>query len=288
MEDRTTEVERAWHEHRRHVLDIAFRMLGNLGEAEDVVQETFARLVRADIDEIDDIGGWLVVVASRICLDRLRSEQRHPISPDDSIGERPTPRPADPADRITLDDNVRIALHVVLERLTAAERTVFVLHEVFQYPFESIAEIVGRSPAACRQLASRARRTIQADASPTRFAVEPAEQREVTERFIAASASGDIDALLEVLDPDVSGGADIGATLFGRDDVSRGVLRYLGPQSGSTVLALPARDRAVLVALRGDRVAAVLTLTIEGERIAHIDVIAHPARVAPISAALGA
>lgn len=288
MDDTAVELEQAWREHRRHVLDIAFRMLGNLGEAEDVVQETFARLVRANLDEIDDVGGWLVVVASRLCLDRLRSERRHPMSPEESIDERETPRPADPADRVTLDDNVRIALQVVLERLTAAERTTFVLHDVFQYPFESIAEIVGRSPAACRQLASRARRAIQADASSTRFAVEPAEQRQVTERFIAACTSGDIDALLEVLDPDVSGGADVGATLFGRDDVAAGVLRYLGPDSATTVLSLPARDRAVLVVLRGERVGALLTLTIEGERIVHFDVIAHPARLAPIGTALGA
>jgi RNA polymerase sigma-70 factor (ECF subfamily) len=118
--------------------------------------------------------------------------------------------------------------------------------------------------------------------------VEPAEQREVTERFIAAAASGDIDALLEVLDPDVSGGADVGDTRYGRDDVARGVLQYLGPGSGTTVLSLPARDHAVLVALRGERVGALLTLTIEGDRIVHFEVIAHPARLAPISAALGA
>ncbi|MGH9008722.1 MAG: sigma-70 family RNA polymerase sigma factor, partial [Acidimicrobiia bacterium] len=186
------ELGQAWRDHRRHVLNIAFRMLGNVGEAEDVVQEAFTRLVRADVDQIDDVGGWLVVVVSRLCLDRLRSDRRHPTSPEASLGDRPVDDALDPADRVTLDDSVRIALHLVLERLTAAERTVFVLHDVFQYPFEAIAGIVGRTPAACRQLASRARRTVRAEGGHSRFVVEPAEQRAVNERFIAACAGGDL------------------------------------------------------------------------------------------------
>src|SRR5439155_10522606 len=129
------ELGRAWRDHRRHVLDIAFRMLGTVAEAEDVVQEAFARLVRADLDRIDDVGGWLVVVVSRLCLDRLRAGQRHPTSPEADLAARPADDAVDPADRVTLDDNVRLALHLILERLTAAERTVFVLHDVFQYPF---------------------------------------------------------------------------------------------------------------------------------------------------------
>src|SRR5438105_3761250 len=154
----------AWRDHRRHVLDIAFRMLGNLSEAEDVVQEAYTRLLRVDLDAIDDVGGWLVVVVSRLCLDRLRFDRRHPTAPDESLGDRPAEGALDPADRVTLDDSVRIALHRVLERLTPAERTAFVLHDVFRYPFEAVADIVGRTPAACRQLASRARRAISADA----------------------------------------------------------------------------------------------------------------------------
>src|SRR6267378_1945447 len=124
------ELGQAWRDHRRHLLDIGFRMLGSVPEAEDVVQEAFARLVRADLDRIDDVGGWLVVVVSRLCLDRLRSDQRHPTSPEAALGDRPADGDgpgdvgADPADRVTLDDNVRLALHQVLERLTAAERTV--------------------------------------------------------------------------------------------------------------------------------------------------------------------
>jgi RNA polymerase sigma-70 factor (ECF subfamily) len=282
---------RAWREHRRHLLDIGFRMLGNVAEAEDVVQEAFARLVRADIDEIDDVGGWLVIVVSRLCLDRLRAGRRHPTSPEATLGDRPTERTPDPAERVTLDDNVNIAMHLVLERLTAAERTAFVLHDVFQYPFEAIAEIVGRTPAACRQLASRARRTIRDGAGPARFVVEPTEQRRLTERFIAACANGDIDELLEVLDPDVSGEGDAGGRvgvrrLVGRANIATGILQYLGPQSHTTVLSLPAAGDAAVVAFRDDRVVAVVVLTIEGAHITHIHAVADPIKLAPLSAVL--
>jgi RNA polymerase sigma-70 factor, ECF subfamily len=288
------ELGQAWRDHRRHVLDIAFRMLGNLGEAEDVVQEAFARLVRADIDGIDDVGGWLVVVVSRLCLDRLRSDRRHPTEAEASVGDRPAVGAVDPADRVTLDDSVRLALHLVLARLTAAERTVFVLHDVFQYPFEAIGEIVGRTPAACRKLASRARRAVRADADDarSRFVVEPAEQRQVTERFIAACAGGDLEALLALLDPGVSGKAEIGGRigvriLTGRDAVAAGLLQFFGPASSTTLLSLPVGPRAGVVALRNGRVAAIVTLTIHNGQVGHIDSLADPARLEPLGSALG-
>jgi RNA polymerase sigma-70 factor (ECF subfamily) len=287
------ELGQAWRDHRRHVLDIGFRMLGNLSEAEDVVQEAFARLARADLDQIDDVGGWLVVVASRLCLDRLRSGRRHPTSPEASLGDRPADGAVDPADRVTLDDSVRIALHLVLERLTAAERTVFVLHDVFQYPFEAIADIVGRTPAACRQLASRARRTVRADGSRTRFVVEPAEQRQVTERFIAACAGGDLDGLLALLDPGVAGEADVGGRIgirvvTGREPVAAGLLQFFGPKSKTTLLSLPGSGpRACIVAVRDGRVVTLASLTIRDGRVAHIDSLADPLRLEPLGAALG-
>jgi len=286
------ELGRAWREHRRHVLDVAFRMLGNLAGAEDVVQEAFARLAKADIDSIDDAGGWLVVVASRLCLDRLRSDRRHPTTPDEALGDRPEGGAVDPADRVTLDDSVRLALHLVLERLTAAERTVFVLHDVFQYPFEAIGEIVGRTPAACRQLASRARRAVRADEGRARFVVEPAEQRRVTERFIAACAGGDLDGLLTLLDPDVSGEADVGGRIgvrvvTGRDPVAAGLLQFFGPTSQTTLLSLPAGLQAGVVALRRGRVVTLATLTIRDGRVVHIDALADTERLAPLGAALG-
>lgn len=283
----------AWRDHRRHVLDIAFRMVGNLAEAEDVVQEAFARLVRADIDQIDDVGGWLVVVVSRLCLDRLRADRRHPTEPEETLGDRPADQAVDPADRITLDDNVRMALHMVLERLTAAERTVFVLHEVFQYPFDAIARIVGRTPAACRQLGSRARRAVTADAARTRFIIEPPEQRRVTEEFIAACSGGDLDALLQLLDPSVGGEADVGGrigvrTVTGRGPVAAGLLEFFGPASSTVLLSLPVGGRAGVVALRNDRVVTIATLTVRDGRIAHIDAVADPRKLASLRTALGA
>jgi len=297
--DVDVELGQAWRDHRRHLLDIGFRMLGNLSEAEDVVQEAFARLVRADLDQIDNVGGWLVVVVSRLCLDRLRSQRRHPTTPEPSLDNRPAHPglgPAysglDPADRVTLDDTVRVALQVVLERLTPAERTAFVLHDVFRYPFEAIAEIVGRTPAACRQLASRARRAITADVGRSRFRVESAEQRHVTEQFIAACATGDLDGLLAVLDPDVAGAADLGAAGIrvqtGRATVAPVLLQFLGPDSATTLLSLPSGDQAGVVALRRGRVVTFLSLEVRGGRIHHVDALVDPAKLAPISDALGA
>jgi RNA polymerase sigma-70 factor (ECF subfamily) len=291
--DVDVELGRAWRDHRRHLLDVAFRTLGNLNEAEDAVQEAFTRLVRADLDQIDDLGGWLVVVVSRLCLDKLRSQRRHPTSPDASLGDRPAVAAVDPADRVTLDDNVRIALHVMLERLSPAERTAFVLHDVFRYPFDAIAEIVGRTPAACRQLASRARRTIAADVgAPSRFRVESAEERLVAEQFIAACTTGDLDGLLATLDPDVAGVADVGGavgvvTVTGSAAVARQTLRFFGPDTSTTMLSLPAGDHAGIVALRDSRVFALITLTVREGRVEHIDGLVDPTKLAPIADTLG-
>jgi RNA polymerase sigma-70 factor (ECF subfamily) len=307
---------RAWRQHRRHVLDVSFRMLGDLAAAEDVVQEAFARLVDAGGrtggragggDAIEDAGGWLVVVASRLCLDRLRAQQRHRTTPTATFdgplgpgaaggGHDPARRgggPADPADRVTLDDDVRLALHRMLERLSAAERTTFVLHDVFGYPFEAVADIVGRTPAACRQLASRARRTVRDDTGPPRFAVEPAEQRRLTRRFIAACSGGDLAELLAVLDPAVDGAADVGGRVgvrvtTGAAEVATALLRHLGPDSATTLLTMPvAGGGAGVLAVRGDRLAVAFTLTIRDDRVVHIDGVVDPAKLAPLAAAVG-
>ena len=292
---------RAWREHRRYVLDIAWRMLGDLGDAEDVVQEAFARLLRTDIDELDDVRAWLVTVVSRLCLDQLRSARRRRQDPLGEPDQAPSPGapglgtgPAgavDPADRVTLDDSVRLALQVMLERLSPAERTAFVLHDVFQLSFDDIADIVGRSPAACRQLASRARRHIRSD-NPARFAVESTEQRRVTERFIAAVATGDLDALLAVLDPAVAGQADIGgaigllAPVTGRDRVGRGLLVFLGPDSDTTLVSLPTPRRPSILALRDGQVVILVTLTVHDGLVEHIHALADPVKLAPVTAAL--
>lgn len=160
---------------------------------------------------------------------------------------------------------------------------------MFQYPFEAIGEIVGRSPAACRQLASRARRTVRDDAGPTRFVVEPAEHRRLTEQFIRACTNGDLDGLLEILDPEVAGEADGGqGAEAGRGPVAANALRFLGPDSPTTtLLTLPLGGEAAIVALRGERVLAIVTLTIDGGRISHLHAHIDPVKRATVSAALG-
>lgn len=290
--DNVNQLDQAWREHRRHLLDVAFRTLGRVSEAEDVVQEAFVRLARIDVDQIENIGGWLVVAVGRLCIDRLRSQRRHPTSPDAALGDRSADRLVDPADQITLDDSVRTALHLVLERLTPAERTVFVLHDVFQYSFVDIGEIVGRTPTACRQLASRARRAISSDVGAARFQVESSEQRRVTEQFVAACSSGDLDGLLAVLDPHVSGHADVGGhigtrTESGRTIVAPLILQFLGPKSGTTLLSLPGGPGPRLVALRNRRVEALVSLTVRDGRIKHIDALVNSIKLAPAVAALG-
>jgi len=179
----------------------------------------------------------------------------------------------------------------VLGRLSAAERTAFVLHDVFGYPFEAVAEIVGRTPAACRQLASRARRTVRSGDATERFAVEPAEHRRVTEAFIAACSGGDLDGLLAVLDPDVDGVTDVGGTVgsrvaTGAAEVAGLLLLFLGPPNGPTLLSLPGGDDALLVALRDDRIMVLAALTIRDGRVTHIDGVVDPVKLAPITAEL--
>jgi RNA polymerase sigma-70 factor, ECF subfamily len=310
-------VGRAWRDHRRHVLDIAFRMLGSISEAEDVVQEAFARLVRADLDEIDDVGGWLVVVVGRLCLDQLRSarwQRQRPLAAgagDDGDAVQPAVSGApavlggagvgpDPADRVTLDDSVRHALDLVIERLTPAERTAFVLHDIFQMSFEEVGSIVGRSPTACRQLASRARRHIRDDVGPARFRVEPADRRRLVDRFMAACATGNLDGLLAVLDPAVSGQADVGGPvglgplLRGADTVARGLLLFLGPESSpepTDFVSLPAGDDPAVAAfavVRAGRLVGTFTLTVEDGRIGHIRGVLDPDKLGPAAALLGA
>src|SRR5919197_5836874 len=184
----TDDVAVAWQAHHRYVLDVAYRMLGSVSEAEDVVQEAFARLVDRAGDGIEDVRGWLVVVVTRLCLDQLRSSR---VKRESSVGAW-LPEPViesdlvDPADRITLDDSVRMAMLVVLERLTPAERAAFVLHDVFGFSFEDVARIVGRSIEACRQLASRARKRIAEETGPARFDVDGEELGRIAERFITA------------------------------------------------------------------------------------------------------
>lgn len=282
-------VDALWKAHRRRMLDIAFRILVDLGDAEDVVQEAFSRLARTDVAAIDDPEAWLVVVTSRLCVDRLRTRRRHPTDRLEAVDTDPfNPGAVDPADQVTLVDNVTLAMHALLERLSPAERTSFVLHDVFQYPFEEVATIVGRSPAACRQLASRARRALRAESAIGRFPVDSAFQQQVSERFIEASAGGDLEALVALLDPAVKGISDVvPGVVAGPTEVAAGILRYLGPPTSPTLLHLPVGDQVGIVALRDHKVLALVLLTIDGGLIAHVHALAGPTPRAAVAAILG-
>src|SRR5215469_3937012 len=226
-----------WQAHHRHLIDVGYRMLGSVSDAEDAVQEAFARLLRTNLAEIEDVRGWLVVVVSRICLDQLRSARVRreayvgPWLPEPVIaGDELTPD-----ERVTLDDSVRMALLVVLERLSPGERVAFILHDVFQYSFDDIARIMGKTPAACRQLASRARRHVQAEDVSLRGVIDPVEARRVADRFINAANTGNMRALLEVLDPEAAGWTDSGGfvpaprdRVVGRERVVERLLWFLG------------------------------------------------------------
>lgn len=257
-------------------------MLGDIGAAEDVVQDAFARLMRAE--EIDDVRGWLIVVTSRLSLDLIRSARvRRERSQDSSELENvATERAelADPADRVTFDDSVQLALLVVLERLTPAERVVFVLHDIFRMPFDEVAAAVGRTVQACRQLATRARQHMRQDG--LRFDVQSVEHRKVTDKFIAACATGNLDGLLEVLAPDAWGAVDLGPetstpVVTGADRVARNLLRFWGPPA--TLVSHPVGGQPALLGFIEHELAGVIVLRLEGEVIQAVQVIGDPRKL---------
>ena len=282
-------ISQAYREHRPYLVNLAFRMLGDLGAAEDVVQDAFARLLRADAGQIDDERGWLIVVTSRLALDQIRSarsrrERAHDPGEIEFTAPRAQPALADPADRITFDDSVRLALLVMMQKLSPAERVVLVLHDVFRMPFGTIAQTVGRTTASCRQLAKRARQKV-ADGRPgARFDVESAEHRLVTDKFIAACAGGDLDGLLAVLAPDAWGDVDFGpaatearSVIIGAENVAANLLRFWGP--GSTLVSHPAGGQPALLGFHGRTLAALLVLRMRGEQVQAVHVIADPAQI---------
>lgn len=267
-------VEAAWRNHRAYLVNLAYQMLGDVGEAEDVAQEAFLRLSRTS--QVDDVRAWLTVVAGRLCLDQMRSARARHEQPDESGALDVAPsREVDPADRVTLDDEVRTALLEVLRRLNPGERVAFVLHDVFQMPFEEIAETVGRPVGTCRQLARRARSKFAA-ASPRLADVTDVEHRIVTEKFITACANGDLEALTAVLDPSVWGvatfvGGGPQQVNHGRDTVAPNLLRFLG--HGATLVAGPAGE---VLGFADRRLAVVLMLTMRDDRIIKIEATVDP------------
>ncbi|OYN79002.1 RNA polymerase sigma factor SigI [Mycolicibacterium sphagni] len=269
--------------HRPYLINLAYQMVGDIGDAEDIVQEAFLRLSQAEIDQIDDPRGWLTVVSSRLCLDQVRSVRHRRVSTaEPEVMERRAPlhhSPSlDPGERVTLDDEVHDALFEVLGRLTAPERVAFVLHDVFRVPFDEIAATVGRPPATCRQLARRARMKVHA-AAPVTAEVDHDEHQLVTERFIAACAGGDLAALTEVLAPDVWGVGTILAepapppqVNHGREAVGTNLLRYL---TGATLVSGPV-GRPVALAFSQRRLFAVVVLTIRDRLVTKIEATADP------------
>jgi RNA polymerase sigma factor (sigma-70 family) len=275
---------------RRHLMSLSFRMLGTIAEAEDAVQETYTRWYRMSQSERDAIQiprAWLTRVAGRICLDVLDSAR---VRRERYVGPwlpEPLPtfdfersRPGDPLDRVTLDDSVSTALLVVLESMTPAERVAFVLHDVFALPFDEIAEVVGRSAAACRQLATSARRRI----SETRNQqVTKVQHDDVVRAFSAAALSGDLERLIAVLDPDVvlssDGGGVVNAArkpVFGADRVARFLLGALTKYPGVSVAELQTNDGLAFAMWQDGRIVGVINLGVAGATISDVWMMMNP------------
>src|SRR5436190_14938976 len=302
----------AFEEHRDHLRAVAYRLLGSMADAEDAVQDTWLRLTGADTSEVENLGGWLTTVVARVSLNMLRSRRyRHEEPVGDSWpgaaemaaragavggpggpgGAGPGGRAADPEDEAVLADSVGLALLVVLDTLTPAERLAFVLHDMFAMPFTEVAAVLGRSTDATRQLASRARRRVRGAPSPDR-AAGLARQREVATAFLAAARGGGVAALVALLDSDVTLTADAAAApsgqpmeLHGAEMVTRGAVAA-SVRADESQLALVNGDVGIVFAPAG-RLQAVLAFTVgPARRITAIDVIADPDRLRRLRLAL--
>src|ERR671918_712619 len=286
MNEREYLAER-FEEHRTHLRSVAYRMLGSLTELDDAVQEAWLRLNRTDATDIDNLGGWLTTVVARVCLDMLRSRKsrrEEPFTPDASEPVATSTSGSTPEQEALLADSVGLALLVVLDRLTPAERLAFVLHDMFAVPFEEIAPIVGRSAEATRQLASRARRRVRGGATPDADLVR---QREVVEAFIAALRAGDFEGLLAVLDPDLVVRADMSGApteIRGAAVWAKGAVAY-GHMARLTQPALVDGAIGVVVAPQG-RLVRALRFTIANGRITEIEVIGNPARLGELEVSI--
>jgi len=277
-----------FEDQRAHLRAVAYRMLGSMAEADDAVQDAWLRLNRADTSSVDNLGGWLTTVVARLCLDRLRAraarreESIGPHIPDPIVS---SPETDDPEHQAVMADSVGLALLVVLETLTPAERLAFVLHDTFGLPFDEIAPIVDRSPTATRQLASRARRRVRGVEEPSR--VSPTRERELVNAFLAAARGGDFEALLRILDPDVVVRADMGRgrTVLGRSRDARGAEEVARQAHAFRHLAPGARAAIVngspgLVVFADEKPFAVLGFAFRDDRIVEIEILGDPKRLA--------
>jgi RNA polymerase sigma-70 factor (ECF subfamily) len=267
---------------------VAYRMLGSQSEAEDAVQETWLRLDRADPAGVENLGAWLTTVIARLCLDRLRSRRSRREEP---VGPLPEAAPGipddhDPEQQALVAESVGSALLVVLDLLAPAERVAFVLHDVFAVPFDEIAEIVGRSPDAARQLASRARRRVQGTAGVP--VVDLVRQREVIDAFLLAARGGDFDALLALLDPDVALRPDAAAVRMGALRPTQGAAEVASVLSGGARAARVALVEGVagLVWAPGGQIRGVVTFTIADGKIVELNVIGDRERLQQLAVVL--
>jgi RNA polymerase sigma-70 factor (ECF subfamily) len=273
--------------HRPHLRSVAYRMLGSMADADDAVQDAWLRFSGIDLDAVDNLGGWLTTVVARLSLDMLRSrkarreEQMGVYLPDPVVSAPGGPEPEQVA---LLADSVGLAMLVVLETLTPAERLAFVLHDTFGLPFDEIATIVDRTPAAARQLASRARRRVR-NGTPSSD-VAPRRQRELVDAFLRAARAGDFEGLLNVLDPDVVVRGDTGSrelpaglsrVVRGAEAIARQALAFRNLAGGARLATV--NGAPGFVVFTGDRPFAVMSFAFRGDRIAEMDVLVDPERL---------
>ncbi|MBZ4323589.1 RNA polymerase sigma factor SigJ [Streptomyces huiliensis] len=283
---------RRFEEHRSHLRAVAYRMLGSLAEADDAVQEAWLRLSRVDAGEVNNLGGWLTTVVGRVCLDMLRSRTARREEPMEERLRLPDPvisgaDRVDPEQEALLADSLGLALLVVLESLAPAERLAFVLHDMFAVPFDEIGPVVGRTPAAARQLASRARRRVQGSApSPD---PDLGRQRRVVDAFLAAARGGDFDALVNLLDPDVVARSDGGpsrafSVVRGAEAVARQASRFARVAESARPALV--NGAAGVVATAGGAPFSVLAFTVVDDRIVALDILTDPERLAALDLAV--
>ncbi|PYE11702.1 RNA polymerase sigma-70 factor (ECF subfamily) [Williamsia limnetica] len=273
--------------HRGHLRAVAYRMLGSLAEAEDAVQETWLKVAAADSDEVANIGGWFTTVTSRVCLNMLRSRRTRREEPLEIVHvPDPIVAPLDPADdpegQAVLADSVSVALLVVLETLGPSERLAFVLHDLFAMPFEEVAPIVGKTPAAARKMVSRARARVRG-ATPRSPGL--AEQRRVVDAFTAAARGGDLQTLMAVLDPDVVIRTDIAADrapleVVGAAEAARGAVTFQRFTERTQMVLV--NGGIGVIAFKGDAVSSIAAFSVEGGRILALNIVADPERLARI------
>ncbi|MFE7776632.1 RNA polymerase sigma factor SigJ [Streptomyces sp. NPDC057445] len=289
--DETELLAERFEARRPHLRSVAYRMLGSLSEADDAVQEAWLRLSRSDTSDIENLAGWLTTVVGRICLDMLRSRTSRREDPLDVYVPDPivsSIRGTDPEQEALVADSVGLAMLVVLDTLPPAERLAFVLHDMFAVPFDEIAPIVGRTPTATRQLASRARRRVQG-AEPAQD-TDLARQREIVDAFIAASRGGDFEALVSLLDPDVVLRVDGGVLAAGASKVVRGaetvagqalMFRHFSPYARSVLI----NGTVGSITLPEGKAVAIMAFTFSNGKVVQLDILADPERLRQIDVA---